>query len=175
MSFVQTLPLGVQNLLGLLVFLPAVILYQTVFPADGGQALVGVILPQREPVFTPAGHHAVRVHDALGHKVVHQGPQITGVARQDELFPAQRIAGGVQARQQSLRGGFLIARRSVELSRAIQSPHLLAFQRRFQTGGVYAVVLDGVGRTHDLDILKAFDAPVKCILDVLGQTAGSTL
>ena len=159
----------------MLVLCPAVILHKAVFPADGGQALVGVVLPQGQPVLAAAGHHAVGVHDALGHKVVHQRAQIAGVPGQHQLLLAQRVAGSVQTRQQTLRGGFLVAGGAVELPCPVQTPHHLAFQRGFQTGGVYAVVLNGVGGAHDLQMLKAFDAVVKGVLHVLRQTAGRAL
>ena len=171
----QAAALGFQDLLGVLVLCPAVILHKAVFPADGGQALVGVVLPQGQPVLAAAGHHAVGVHDALGHKVVHQRAQIAGVPGQHQLLLAQRVAGGVQSRQQTLRGGFLVAGGAVELPCPVQTPHHLAFQRGFQTGGVYAVILDGVGGAHDLQMLKAFDAVVKGVLHVLRQAAGRTL
>ena len=47
--------------------------------------------------------------------------KIAGVARQNELLFAQRIAGGVQSGQQALGGGFLVAGGAVELARAVQS------------------------------------------------------
>ena len=97
----QTAALRVQNGLCLLVLGPAVVLHQTVFPADGSQPPVGVVLPQGQAVFAPAGHHPVRVHNALGHEVIHQGAEVAGVAGQNELVFPQRIAGGVQARQQT--------------------------------------------------------------------------
>ena len=40
---------------------------------------------------------------------------------------------------------------------------------------LHAVVLDGVGRAHDLDVLKPFDTAVEGILHILRQAAGSTL
>ena len=141
MGLVQAAAFRFQNALGVLVLCPAVILHQTVFPADGGQALVGVILPQGQPVFAAAGHHAVRIHNALGDQIIHQRTQIAGMPRQDELFPAQRVAGGVQTGKQSLRGGFFIAGGAVELPCPVQAAHDLAFQRGFQTGGVYAVMI----------------------------------
>ena len=175
MRLVQAAALGLQDLLGVLVLCPAVVLHKAVFPADGGQALVGVILPQGQPVLAAAGHHAVGVHDALGHKVVHQRAQIAGVPGQHQLLHAQRVAGGIQTRQQTLRGGFLVAGGAVELPCAVQPPHHLAFQRGFQTGGVYAVVLDGVGGAHDLQMLKTPDAVVEGVLHILRQAAGRTL
>ena len=94
---------------------------------------------------------------------------------QHQLLLAQRVAGSVQTRQQTLRGGFLVAGGTVELPCPVQTPHHLAFQRGFQTGGVYAVVLDGVGGAHDLQMLKAFDAVVKGVLHIFRQAAGRTL
>ena len=171
----QAAALRFQNVLGVLVLCPAVVLHQTVFPADGGQAGVGIVLPQGQPVFAAAGHHAVGVHDALGHQIIHQGAKVAGVTRKDKLLLAQCIAGGVQTGQQALCGSFLVAGSAVELSCPVQAPHHLAFQRGFQTGGVHTVVFDGIGRAQDLDVLKALDAAVEGILHVLRQTAGSTL
>ena len=117
----------------------------------------------------------VRVHDTLGHKVIHQRTEVARMARQNELFFAQCIAGGVQAGQQPLRSRFLVAGGAIELPRTVQTANVLALQRCFQTGGVHTVVFDGIGRAQDLDMLKALDAAVEGILHVLRQTAGSTL
>ena len=167
--------LCVQNGLCVLVSGPAVILHQPIVPADGGQALVGVVLPQGQPVFAAAGHHAVRVHDALGHKVIHQRTEVARMTRQNELFFAPCIAGGVQAGQQPLRSRFLVAGGAIELTRTVQTANVLALQRCFQTGRVHTVVFDGVGRTHDLDVLKPLDAPVEGVLHIFRQASGSTL
>ena len=85
---------------------------------------------------------------------------------QDELFFPQGVTGGVQACQQALRGCFLVAGGAVELPGTVQAPDMLAFQCGFQAGGVYTVVLDGVGRAHDLNVLKALDAAVKRVLHI---------
>ena len=175
MGVMQTAALCVQHSLRLLVLCPAVILHEAVFPADGRQPGVGVVLTEGQAVLAAAGHHPVGVHDALGHKVIHQCAEIARLPGQDELAFAQCVPGSVQTGQQALRGGFLVARGAVELSRTVESPHHLAFQRGFEAGGVYAVVLDGVGRAHDLNILEALDAPVECILHIFRQTAGRTL
>ena len=52
------------------------------------------------------------------------------MAGQHQLILFQRVAGGVQAGKQALGGSFLVARGSVELSRAINARGHLAFQRR---------------------------------------------
>ena len=123
----QAAALGFQNALGVLVLCPAVILHQAVFPADGGQALVGVVLPQGQAVLAPAGHHPVGVHDALGDQVVHQRAEVAGVPGQDELFLPQGVTGGVQACQQALRGCFLVAGGAVELPGTVQAPDHACF------------------------------------------------
>ena len=46
---------------------PAGVVHKAVFPANGGQALIGVVLPQAQAVLAAAGHHAVGVHHALGY------------------------------------------------------------------------------------------------------------
>ena len=53
------------------------------------------------------------------------------MALQHQLGLAQRVAGGVQARQQPLGGGFLVAGGAVELPRAVHTGGDFAFQRRF--------------------------------------------
>ena len=55
--------------------------------------------------------------------------------RQHQLFFAQRVAGGVQTGQQSLRGGLLVAGGAVELPGTVDAAHDLAFQRGLQRGG----------------------------------------
>ena len=102
MGLVQAAALRLQNALGVLVLCPAVILHQTVLPANGGQPLIGVVLPQGQAVLAPAGHHPVGVHDALGDQIIHQSAEVAGVPGQDELFFPQGVTGSVQARQQAL-------------------------------------------------------------------------
>ena len=74
---------------------PPLIVHQTVFPANGRQALVGVVLAQAQAVLAAARHHAVGVQHALGDQVVHQRAQVARVPRQHKFFFAQRMAGGV--------------------------------------------------------------------------------
>ena len=154
---------------------PALVRHQPVFPADGRKALIGVVLPQGQPVLAPAGHHPVGVHDALGHQIVHQRAQIAGVPAQHQLGFAQRGPACVQARQQALGGGLLIAGGAVELPGPVQALHRLALQRGGQRGGVHTVVLNGIGGPHDLQLLKAHDGMVHGVLHVLGQAGAEAL
>ena len=83
---------------------------------------------------------------------------------QHQLALAQSLAGGVQAGQQALRGGFLIAGSSVELPCPVHAADHLAFQRGQHAGGVHTVILDGISRAHDLQVLKPLDGAVHGIL-----------
>ena len=44
--------------------------------ADGRQALVGVVLPQHQPVLRAAGHHPVRLLRTLCHQIVDEGADV---------------------------------------------------------------------------------------------------
>lgn len=68
-----------------------------------------VLLDPVPPPTPPAREHAVRLPQVLGHQVVHQGAQVGGVARQRHGGHALRPAGRVDARQQALRSGLLVA------------------------------------------------------------------
>ena len=154
---------------------PPRIVHQPELPANRGQALVGVILTQAQAVFAAAGHHAVGVHHTLGYKVIDQRAKVAGMPRQHQLFPAQGVAGGVQARQQTLRGGLLIAGGSVELSRAVDASHNLAFQRGLEGGGVNAVIFNRIRRAHNFKMLKALDGAVHLVLHRLRQAGRKSL
>src|SRR5699024_11109674 len=104
----------------------------------------------------------------FGDQVVHQGANVAGLPGQDDRLFAQRAAGGVDPGQDALGGGLLVAGGAVELARPIQAGHLAAFQGGGQAGGVDAVVFDGVGRADDLQPLKAHNAVVEIVLDILG-------
>ena len=171
----QPVQLGLLDLAVTAEQCPAVIVHQPILAANRGQPLVGVVLAQTQAVLAAARHHAVGVHDPLRDKVVHQRAEVACVPRQHKFFPAQRVAGGVQTRQQALRSGLLIAGRAVELPRAVDAAHDLAFQRGLERRGVHAVILDGVGRAHDFEMLKPGNRAVHLVLHGLGQAGRETL
>ena len=50
---------------------PAVIIHQPDPPADGGEALVGVVLAQKDSVLCPGCKHTVGFYCALVHQVIY--------------------------------------------------------------------------------------------------------
>ena len=76
-------------------------------------------MTEQQTVFGARGHHAVRLVCAFGHKVVDQCADVGAVPRQNNGWFTFYIERGIHAGDKSLRGGFLIAGGTVELSRAV--------------------------------------------------------
>ena len=118
--------------------------------APPGEPLVGVVLPQHQPVLAAGGHDAVGLVGALRHQIVNEGADVALRPGEDKgAFPFQ-LPGRVNAGHKALNGGLLIPGGAVELPRAVQAGHLLRFQRGQQAQRIDAVIFDGIGRTgHD--------------------------
>ena len=69
----------------------------------------------------------------------------------------------------------LVARRSVELPRAVKPRHLLEFKSRVKLGRVDAVIFDSVGVAHYLGVLKAVKRAEHSPLHVDGQRGRKAL
>ena len=124
---------------------------------NGSQPQIRVILPQKQAEFRPGCHHAVGLVGALGHQVVNESTDVAPRARQSNLVSAKGRQGGVDTRHQTLGGGLLVARGAVELSRAVESWVILELQGGVQLGRIGAIVLNGVGVSHDLCVFKALE------------------
>ena len=118
--------------------------------APPGEPLVGVVLPQHQPVLAAGGHDAVGLVGALRHQIVDEGADVALRPGEDKgAFPFQ-LSRGVDTGHKALNGGLLVSGGAVELPRAVQAGHLLCFQGGQQGQGVDAVIFDGIGRTgHD--------------------------
>ena len=143
--------------------------------ADGRQALVGVVLPQHQPVLRAAGHHPVRLLRTLCHQIVDEGADVALAAFQHQLLAAQQRQRRVHARHEALRRRLLVARGAVELPRAVQSRHRLRLQRGLQRQRVDAVVLDGVGGPGHHRVLQAGHGVQHLNLNFLRQGGGEPL
>ena len=89
--------------------------------------------------------------------------------------PALYRARRVEARQQALSRRFLVAGCAVELARTVQAAYLLELQRGCKRRRVSTIILDGVSRAHDLQMLEALYGTVHFILHSLGQAGAHTL
>ena len=102
--------------------------YQAHGGSQGGEPLVGVVLPVQESVFRAAGHDAVGLLGALGHQVVNEGADVAGVPGENQRGLPLDFKGCIDARHQPLNRRLLIAGGAVELARAVQAGDQLAFQ-----------------------------------------------
>ena len=143
--------------------------------ADGHQALVGVVLPVQKPVFRARGHDAVGLVRALGDQIVDERADIAVRPLQDHRRLALELQRRVDARHEALHRGLLIARRAVELPRAVEAGDLFALERRQKLGRVDAGIFDGVGRAHHLRMLEPRDRVQHVELHILRQAGRQTL
>ena len=129
----------------------------------------------QQPVFASGGHHAVGFVCALGHEVVYERADIAVGAPEYHGLLAAQLQRRVHARDKALSGSLLVARRAVELPRAVQPAHLFCLQRGIQLRGVDAVVFYGVGAAGHLGLLKSRDGVQKLKLHLLGKRGGQAL
>src|SRR5262249_19746828 len=92
--------------------------------------------------------HAVRLQTSLGNQVVDQDADVPLVALEFKGTEPVCVARRSDSRDQTLRGGFLIAGSAVDLSGKKQSPHALCFERAGERRRLDEVVLDGVSRAE---------------------------
>ena len=83
--------------------------------SDVSQALVGVIRPERKPVFRTRGEHPVRLGDAARHQVVDHDPDVTRCAIKDNGLALPGFHRRIETRKKSLRRSLFVARRAVDL------------------------------------------------------------
>ena len=107
---------------------PAGIIHQAQFPTNFRQAQVGVVLAQLQPVFGARGKHAIRLLRAVADQVVDQHADIGLVATRRPWRFVPRSACGVEAGDQALSAGFLVAGGAVDLAGKEQTGDRLGFQ-----------------------------------------------
>ena len=156
-------------------FLPAPVRDQPQLAPDRRQTLVGVVLPQDEPILRARGHHAVRVGDALCDEIVDQRADVRARAVEHKRRATENFQRRVRARDEALCRRLLVAGAAVELSRAVKPGKIAEFQRRAELERVAAVVFNRVGTAHDLHVFETLNRAVKRDLHILGQRRAHAL
>ena len=77
---------------------PVGIVDQTDAPAQRRQPAVGVVVAQQQAILGPAGEHAIRLIDALGHQVVDEDADVRLAAIEDQAALALDLECRVDAR-----------------------------------------------------------------------------
>ena len=143
--------------------------------AEFDEALLGVILPQKQAEFRARGHNAVRLGRALRYEIVDENADVGRRAVQNERRKTENFCGGVDARDKALARGLLVPRRAVELPRAVEVFDVFRLQRSEETARIAAVVFDRVRVAHDLRIFKPTEGMEHFILHLGGEGGGESL
>ena len=123
----------------------------------------------------PAGHHAVGLIRALDRQIVHHHADVSLCAVEYQWLFAERFLRGVDAGQQSLRGGFLIARGPVDLSGEIEARDVKGAHGGGYLQRIDAVVLNGVSQARQPGLLEAGYGAVHRPLHILRKAGGHAL
>ncbi len=149
-------------------------LCQSVFITDPGQTQIGIVFPEQQPVFGPGCEHAVGLFGAAGDKVIHHDPNIGLGPIQNKRRTAKYFCRSIGPGPQPLGPGLLIAGCAVDLSGQEQPLDFFGFKGGRQFQRRYIIVFNGIGRAHDLCLLKAFYRTHDLVLDLKGQTVAQS-
>src|SRR5713226_3916908 len=119
------------------------------------QAAVGIVNAKMEAELGARGEHSVRLVGALGNEVIDQDRRIRLGAIEDEWWLTLYFQASIDARDNSLAGGFLVSAGAVDLAGEEEAFNLLCLKRAFQFGGIDRIVFNGVAGTEHLRVLEA--------------------
>ena len=134
-----------------------------------GQALVGVVGAQVQPVLGARGEHPVRLGHPAGDQVVDHDADVGLAAVEDEGRALERARSRVDARDETLARRFLVARRAVDLPGEEQARQRLQRQPAVERARVDVVVLDRVAWLNYACVFKTLNRPDIGLLNLLRQ------
>ncbi len=143
--------------------------------AERGEAELSVVGAEQQAVFGAAGEHAVGLGDPLRDQVVDEDADIGLVAGEVDGGGAGGGAGGVEAGEETLGGGFLVAGGAVDLAGEEQAGHGAQLKAVVEGAGVDEIIFDGVAGAQDLGAFEAGDGVDELCLDVGGEAGGDAV
>ena len=157
------------------IFGPSGFVAEADFAGERGEADVGVVVAEQEAMLGAGGEHSVGVVDAFGGEVVdHDADEAGGAGEVDGgLFLG--LAGGVDAGDDALSGGFFVAAGAVNLSGEEEAGEVLAHEVRRELEGVGHVVFDGVAGAEHLHVFQSDYRAEELDLDGGGEGGGDSL
>ena len=154
---------------------PARVVDQLQCAAGFGQAQIGVVFAQLQPVFGAAGEHAVGLAGAVRDQVVDHHADIGFIATRRPCVERTHETRGVEPGDEALSSGFFIAGGAVDLAGEKQSGHEFCFQRILQSARIEEVVFDRITGAGDVRVLETADAAHQIQLHVERQRCGDTV
>ena len=166
----QTLHLACHGIALAVEGIPAHIIHQPQAAADFGQTHVSVVFTQHQAIFSPAGEHTIRLGYTARNQVVHQYAQIGFIALRTPRLASRNLQRGINTRQQSLRGGLLIASGAIDLAGKEQALDRFGFQRSTQIARIEVVVLDSIARAQYVRLFQPANGMHQFQLHIERQT-----
>ena len=151
------------------------IIRQAQLPGLLRQTQICIILPEKDPVFRTGGKHPIRLIDALRNQIVNQNPDIRLITTKDERIFLLNLQVRIDARHQTLGSGFLITRRTVDLSCQEQVLNTFRFQGRLQENRIKVIILNCIRRLIDHYVLKTRNGAQRFDLDIQRKRRRKTL
>ncbi len=146
---------------------PAVILDKACFAAQRGEPQIRVVLPKQQAVFRTRGEQAIWLAGTLGHEIVNHDADIGPRPVQHDRISPSKHEGRVNPRDQSLGGGFFVARGAVDLPCEEETSDELRFEARPELGRRNEVVLDSIARPQHARVLKPWNGTQEFELNFL--------
>src|SRR5690348_12735879 len=116
--------------------------------------------------FGPRSEHAVRFVSAFGYEVVDQDPGIRLSSADHYLRSISQPLRCIDTRDETLARRFLVARRSIDLSRQVKPRNAFDFQGVVELPRIDRIILDGVARANHFSALKTWYRGDDRLLDV---------
>ena len=171
----QALALALDRLALVLETTPLHIADQPEPPARLGQAQVGVVLAQHQPILGATGEHPIGLGRSARDEIVDHDAEIGLVATRQPGVAALHRKGCVDAGEQALRRGLLVAGRPVDLAGEIEALNITGLQGRLEIARIEEVVLDRIARAGDVRLLETNDRAHQRLLDIKGQAGGDAV
>lgn len=99
--------------------------HQSQAQTNGAQARISIVLAVEQAILRPGGHHPVGLLGSLGDQVINENANIAIGALENERLPPLHLKCRIGAGYEALHRRLLIARRAVELSRAVEAGNFL--------------------------------------------------
>ena len=143
--------------------------------ASLGQAQIRVVLTQLQPIFRPGGKHAIRFSHTARSQVINHDSDIRFITARAPERIVTASPGCVEARNQTLPGGFFIARCAVDLSGKKESGQSAGFKSRKQVTRIKIVIFNRITRPGDAGAFKSIDTADHLPLNLKRQTGRKTI
>jgi hypothetical protein len=134
-----------------------------------GKTQVGVVFAQAQPILGAAREHPVRLRNPARDEIVDQHAQIRLVAPRTPCRALSHVERRVDARQEALRRGFLVAGGAVDLAGKEQSRDRPGFERALEPARIEIVVFNRVAGPRDLGVGETADRTHQLALHVERQ------